>query len=86
MKEISKRICSGDGGACIEHTWALALIFGGIQLFCSQLPNLEEAWWMSAIGAAMSIGYSGKAGSEAVKHIIFLRGRFAGICQHPASA
>ncbi|GAB4816152.1 hypothetical protein N2152v2_003198 [Parachlorella kessleri] len=68
MKEISKRICSSSSGSCIEHTWALALIFGGIQLFCSQLPNLEEAWWMSAIGAAMSIGYSGIALGLCIAH------------------
>jgi hypothetical protein len=29
-----------------------------VQIIMSQLPNLEAAWWASAIGAIMSFGYS----------------------------
>lgn len=29
-----------------------------LQLFFSQLPDLDSAWWASAVGAAMSVGYS----------------------------
>jgi hypothetical protein len=34
-----------------QTTWLHTLIFGCLQLFMSQLPNLEAAWWSSAIGA-----------------------------------
>ncbi|GAB4816159.1 hypothetical protein N2152v2_003205 [Parachlorella kessleri] len=78
MKAMSEQICK-NGGSCIEHTWALALIFGGMQLFCSQLPNLEEAWWMSAIGAAMSIGYSSIALGMSIAHADNHHGTVGGI-------
>lgn len=32
-----------------------------MQVIMSQLPNLEAAWWASAIGALMSFGYSSVA-------------------------
>ncbi len=66
MQEMSEHICKGGGGRCIDSTWALSLIFGGLQLFFSQMPNLESAWWMSAIGAAMSVGYAGGQHAERV--------------------
>lgn len=34
------------------------MIFGGVQLFMSQLPNLDSAAWASLVGMLMSFGYS----------------------------
>lgn len=33
-----------------------------------QMPNLESAWWMSAIGALMSILYSGEGALSTMGH------------------
>ena len=35
--------------------YVFALIFGSITLVLSQLPNMDSLWWVSAIGAIMSI-------------------------------
>jgi hypothetical protein len=43
-------------GSCMDTYWVMAVIFGGVQMLTSQLPNLEAAWWTSLIGAAMSFG------------------------------
>lgn len=60
MRYITKLSCQIQGVAeCpLPDQWQHTLIFGGLQVFMSQLPNLESAWWASAIGAVMSFGYS----------------------------
>ena len=62
MAYITKLSCGARGikaDACpLPSQWQHTLIFGGVQLLMSQLPNLESAWWASAIGAMMSVGYA----------------------------
>lgn len=44
---------------CIQSKyWVFTIAFAGLQLFMSQIPNLDSAAWASAIGALMSFGYS----------------------------
>jgi hypothetical protein len=40
------------------QVWQMSLAFGCCQLFLSQMPSLEDAWWSSIIGALMSFMYS----------------------------
>lgn len=37
--------------------WQLVLLMGAIELFFSQLPSLEDIWWVSALGTASSLLY-----------------------------
>lgn len=34
------------------------LLFGGIQLACSQIPNFHHMEWLSVVAAIMSFSYS----------------------------
>jgi hypothetical protein len=34
------------------------IIFGAMQLLFSQIPNLEEIWWLSIVAAVMSFIYA----------------------------
>lgn len=44
-------------GASTGGTWKVTLMFGALQLAMSQVKNLEEAWFMSAIGTLGSFTY-----------------------------
>ncbi|KDD76072.1 transmembrane amino acid transporter protein [Helicosporidium sp. ATCC 50920] len=41
-----------------SEMWPIILVFGGIQVVLSQIPNLDALRWSSVIGAATSIAYS----------------------------
>lgn len=65
--QIAQSICELTGqdvnsSQCFSSSsgglWKLALMFGGVQLFLSQVRNLEEAWLVSFIGTSGSILYS----------------------------
>ncbi|KAI3430592.1 hypothetical protein D9Q98_005185 [Chlorella vulgaris] len=44
-------------GSSFNKEWQLVLIMGAIELVLSQVPSLEEIWWVSALGTASSLGY-----------------------------
>lgn len=56
MKALAVSSCGGSPG-CFDQQWAMAIIFGAVQIFLSQGPNLEHFWLSSLIGAVMSFGY-----------------------------
>lgn len=68
LASISYTIAAGEAGrAVLEVTgvwekghaaWPVIVTFGGVQLFLSQIPNLESAWISSTVGALMSVCYS----------------------------
>lgn len=58
MIDIAALACSPESTSCFRSQWAMGVIFGGVQLGLSQVPDLESFWWASALGAIMSLGYS----------------------------
>lgn len=44
--------------SCFDHKWVMTLLFGAVEMVLSQVRNLEEAWWVSALGVVCSIVYS----------------------------
>ena len=38
-------------------TWKMSLVFGGVEMFFSQIKNLEEAWWSSLAGSISGVIY-----------------------------
>jgi len=54
VDQASAQCFSADTGGL----WKLTLMFGAAELLLSQVRNLEEAWWMSGVGAACSLIYA----------------------------
>eukprot|EP01025_Chloroclados_australasicus_P041097 TRINITY_DN4331_c0_g1_i1.p1 TRINITY_DN4331_c0_g1~~TRINITY_DN4331_c0_g1_i1.p1 ORF type:complete len:429 (-),score=21.23 TRINITY_DN4331_c0_g1_i1:914-2200(-) len=62
MMKVQTEICAMRGNVCSHLTltqWMI--IFGVMQLFLSQLPDMHSIWWVSLMGAIMSICYCGIA-------------------------
>ena len=70
MVQIGQLACSYEGlsaeeiqstSRCMSKStggqWKMALVFGGVEVFLSQVKNLEEAWWVSLIGSLGSVTY-----------------------------
>jgi proton-coupled amino acid transporter len=59
IKSLATSYCKAHNtSTCFNSFTAWTVIFGVLQLFMSQLPNLEQLWWASAIGALCSFGYA----------------------------
>lgn len=54
---IAMRTISGYLGTQPTKEWQFVLIMGAIELVFSQIPSLEEIWWVSALGTISSLGY-----------------------------
>ncbi|GBF89355.1 hypothetical protein Rsub_02233 [Raphidocelis subcapitata] len=64
MQYIARYACdaAGKGASCpASALWIHVLIFSAVQLLLSQLPNLESVAGASAVGALMSLLYTGIA-------------------------
>jgi hypothetical protein len=58
-------VCPDDVDTCSIKYYQFAIIFAGVQLFVSQIPNMDSLWWISAIGAIMSFGCESSGGGAA---------------------
>lgn len=78
MQNVAETYCNADGSGCMTKYWVFCVIFGGIQLVLSQLPNMDSLWIVSAIGMLSSFFYSFVALALAIKqgnsHTSDLRG------------
>lgn len=45
------------GADCEDGLAPWIILFGVTQLFLSQVPDFHSLWWISLLGAAMSVGY-----------------------------
>jgi hypothetical protein len=48
----------GHEDPCHASTSPYIAIFGVMQIFFSQIPDLDKVWWLSTVAAIMSFSYS----------------------------
>ncbi|XP_066393231.1 amino acid permease 6-like [Miscanthus floridulus] len=61
MGAIKRSNCfhsKGHGADCEASNTTNMIIFAGIQILLSQLPNFHKLWWLSIVAAVMSLAYS----------------------------
>uniref|UniRef100_A0A0E0Q3R1 Amino acid transporter transmembrane domain-containing protein n=1 Tax=Oryza rufipogon TaxID=4529 RepID=A0A0E0Q3R1_ORYRU len=61
MGAIKRSNCfhrNGHDAACVASDTTNMIIFAGIQILLSQLPNFHKIWWLSIVAAVMSLAYS----------------------------
>ena len=49
---------NGHSADCEASNTTNMIIFAGIQILLSQLPNFHKLWWLSIVAAVMSLAYS----------------------------
>uniref|UniRef100_A0A7C9EHW8 Amino acid transporter transmembrane domain-containing protein n=1 Tax=Opuntia streptacantha TaxID=393608 RepID=A0A7C9EHW8_OPUST len=73
MRAIQEANCyheKGHDAACNFAYTHYMLIFGIIQIFMSQIPNMHETKWVSAVAAVMSVTYSFITLGLGVAHVV----------------
>ena len=55
LKNFSLLVCTGSG--CFSSYTVFCLIFGGVEIFLSLIPSLEDAAWLSTAGTGCSLTY-----------------------------
>ncbi|CAN6196809.1 unnamed protein product [Urochloa humidicola] len=61
MGAIKRSNCfhrNGHSAHCEASNTTNMIIFAGIQILLSQLPNFHKLWWLSIVAAVMSLAYS----------------------------
>ncbi|MCO5575078.1 hypothetical protein L7F22_028875 [Adiantum nelumboides] len=48
----------GHNTSCYTSSYPYMLLFGGVQIFISQIPTFSKLWWLSIVAAVMSFLYS----------------------------
>ncbi|KZV33204.1 putative amino acid permease 7-like [Dorcoceras hygrometricum] len=88
MRAIQRSNCyhsEGHDSACKYGTTYYMIIFGGVQVVASQIPNFQHMEWLSVIAATMSFLYSTIGAALGLAKVIEngeIKGRIAG---NPAS-
>ncbi|KAL6785098.1 hypothetical protein ACKKBG_A02425 [Auxenochlorella protothecoides x Auxenochlorella symbiontica] len=88
MGTLANTACGWQGiesADCFNTSWALTVIFGAVQVVSSLVPNLESAWWVSAIGTLTSIFYASVALVLGMIHASNGLGTIGGIPSNPVN-
>ncbi|KAL6784594.1 hypothetical protein ACKKBF_B02425 [Auxenochlorella protothecoides x Auxenochlorella symbiontica] len=88
MGTLANTACGWQGiesADCFNTSWALTVIFGAVQVVSSLVPNLESAWWVSAIGTLTSIFYASVALVLGMIHASNSLGTIGGIPSNPVN-
>lgn len=69
LQALSQDVCFYEQSQCDQGLTGWIFIFGGLQLFLSQLPNFHGLWWVSMLGAATSCIYTSIAAFASAAYI-----------------
>ncbi|KAH1114362.1 hypothetical protein J1N35_007740 [Gossypium stocksii] len=61
MMAIKRSNCfhaSGGKDPCHMNSNPYMIAFGIVEIFCSQIPDFDQLWWLSIVAAVMSFTYS----------------------------
>lgn len=87
LHRVAQLACEINGTAsddCWDTTWKLTLVFAASLVPAVQIPNLEDAWWSSALGVFMTLNYSVIAMALSIKNASHHDGTIGGTSTTPA--